>query len=109
MRSPDAAWVSYERDQQLSIEDHKRFAPICPDFIIEIRSEMDTIPEIQSKMEEWMENGCRLGWLIDADEEKIYIYAKGQTLRTMHGFDASIDGGSVLPGFTLDLSELRLE
>lgn len=109
VRSPDAAWVSHERDQQLSMEDRKRFAPVSPDFIIELRSETDTTSELQSKMEEWMENGCRLGWLIDADEEKIYIYEKGQTMRIMQGFDQSINGGAVLPGFNLDLSELRLE
>lgn len=108
MRSPDAAWVSNERDQMLTPAERRRFAPVCPDFVVELKSQTDTIPDLQAKMEEWIENGCRLGWLIDADEEKVYLYQKDQPTEMVQGFDKMIEGGEVLPGFTLILSELRV-
>lgn len=108
VKSPDAAWISHEHDQQLSPEDRKKFAPVCPDFVIELKSENDDIPELQNKMVEWIENGCRLGWLIDADEEKVYIYQPKQPVCTIEGFNNTVDGGEVLPGFILELSELRV-
>ncbi len=107
MRNPDAAWVSKERLNEISQEELNKFPHLCPDFIVELRSKGDTLKELKAKMKEWMDNGCRLGWLIDADEETIYVYYNSQ--ETVHnGFDNPLSGEPVLPGFTLILSELRV-
>lgn len=109
MRNPDAAWVSDERLKNLSPRELEGFPHLCPDFIVELRSKGDTLKELKAKMKEWMENGCRLGWLIDADEEVVYVYHNNQET-THHGFDTPLSGEPVLPvpGFTLILSELRV-
>jgi Uma2 family endonuclease len=83
------------------------FPHLCPDFIVELRSKGDAIKELKAKMNEWMENGCRLGWLIDADEEVVYVY-HNQTEAIHKGFDTPLSAEPVLPGFTLVLSELRV-
>ena len=107
MRNPDAAWVSHERLKQVSPRELEGFPYLCPDFIVELRSKGDLLKELKEKMEEWMANGCRLGWLIDADEEIVYVYHNGE--RTVHNdFDNPISGEPVLPGFALNLSELRV-
>lgn len=107
MRNPDAAWVSQERLKHVSSRELEGFPHLCPDFIVELRSKGDTLKELKEKMEEWMQNGCRLGWLIDADEEIVYVYHNG--IQTRHNsFDNPLSGEPVLPGFTLDLSELRV-
>ena len=107
MRNPDAAWVSNERLKEISEEDLNRFPHLCPDFIVELRSKGDILKELKAKMKEWMENGCRLGWLIDADEEIVYVYYNGQEI-THNGFDNPLSAEPVLTGFSLILSELRV-
>lgn len=107
MRNPDAAWVSHSRLKDISEEDLNMFPHLCPDFIVELRSKSDTLKELKAKMKEWMENGCRLGWLIDADEEVVYVY-HNQTETIHKGFDTPLSGEPDLPGFTLVLSELRV-
>ena len=108
MRSPDAAFILRERWEAVPLEERKKFAPICPDFIIELRSENDALSALQKKMrEEWIENGCRLAWLIDPFAEVIYIYRTGGSVSEVHGFDNSVSGEDVLPGFVLELKELR--
>lgn len=107
MRNPDAAWVSNERLKQISEEELNRFPHLCPDFIVELRSKGDTLKDLKAKMNEWMENGCRLGWLIDADEEVVHVYHNH--METIHkGIDTPLAAEPVLPGFTLVLSELRV-
>jgi len=107
MRNPDAAWVSHERLKQVNPRELEGFPHLCPDFIVELRSKGDVLKELKDKMEEWMQNGCRLGWLIDADEEIVYVYHDGK--RTVHNdFNNPIAGETVLPGFALNLSELRV-
>ena len=107
LRNPDAAWVSNERLSQIPVEELNQFPHLCPDFIVELRSKGDSLPALKSKMKEWMENGCRLGWLIDADEEKVYVYVNGK--EEIHDdFDTPISGEPVLPKFELILSELRV-
>ncbi|MFP4088826.1 MAG: Uma2 family endonuclease [Cyclobacteriaceae bacterium] len=105
-RSPDAAWVLQSRWDALSSEEKKKFPPLCPDFIIELRSGSDHLPELRSKMQEWMENGCRLAWLLDPVEKKVVIYRHGQAPEERQGFDQQLSGEEVLPGFVLDLSRL---
>jgi Uma2 family endonuclease len=107
VRSPDAAWISHERIATLTPEQLDGFAPICPDFVIELMSKTDRLTEAQEKMQEWMENGCRLAWLINPYEERVYVYRADGTLRFMESFDSTLSGEDVLPGFTLELSVLR--
>ena len=108
MRNPDAAWVSHERLKKVSKEDLEKFPHLCPDFIVELRSKGYTIKELREKMSEWIVNGCRLGWLIDADEEIVYVYRSGKRVATHTNFNKSISGEPELPGFKLLLSELRV-
>lgn len=107
MRNPDAAWVSHEILKNVSEDELNKFPHLCPDFIVELRSKGDTLRDLKAKMKEWMENGCRLGWLIDADEEVVYVYQNG-TETTHKGFDTPLSGEPVLPGFKLILAELRV-
>ncbi len=107
MRNPDAAWVSFERLNEVDPSELDKFPHLVPDFIVELKSKSDRIQNLQEKMKEWMSNGCRLGWLIDADEEVIYIY-EGNNERVHQGFDTELSGEPVLQGFSFVLSELRV-
>ena len=107
MRAPDVAWVRNDRWESLNREERKKFIPLCPDFVIELRSESDRLATLMQKMEEWIANGCLLGWLIDPVEEKAHIYRIDGTTEVVASFDAILSGESVLPGFMLPLSELR--
>jgi Uma2 family endonuclease len=107
VRSPDASWISHERIATLTPEQLDGFAPICPDFVIELMSKTDRLTEAQEKMQEWVENGCRLAWLINPYEERVYVYRADGTLRFIENFDSMLSGEDVLPGFTLELSVLR--
>jgi Uma2 family endonuclease len=106
MRSPDVSWIKKEKWDSLSQEDKEKFAPVCPDFVIELRSKTDSLQQLKLKMEKWMSNGCTLAWLIDPIEEKTYIYS-GNKIEEISGFTARISGTDLLPGFELDLSRLR--
>ena len=106
-RSPDAAWVSLERWNALSEEDRKKFPPLCPDFVVELMSESDSLHYSQDKMKEWMENGCRLSWLIDINAQKVYVYRDAQQPEVVPSFEEMLSGKEVLKGFTLDLKILK--
>ena len=108
MRNPDAAWVSTERLSKLSREDLEGFPHLCPDFIVELRSKGDTLKELKEKMKEWIENGCRLGWLIDADEEIVYIYRPGKTEGTHTDFNQPLSADPELTNFKIILTDLRV-
>src|SRR6185369_227819 len=75
MRSPDAAWVERSRTVALSEEQKEIFLPLCPDFVIELKSPSDRLSELQEKMVEWIANGCELGWLIDPSKRKVHVYS----------------------------------
>lgn len=108
VRSPDAAFILRERWENLPSDSRKKFAPICPDFIIELRSEHDEVSDLQKKIrEEWMGNGCRLAWLIDPFEEVVYVYHQDGTISEIRGFDNTVSGEDILPDFVLELKELR--
>jgi len=107
VRSPDAAFVAKERWEALSLTDRKKFIPLCPDFVIELLSESDSLSQTQEKMLEWMENGCRLAWLIDPFEEVVYVYRQDGSASEVRGFDNTVSGEDVLPDFVLELKELR--
>ncbi|MEO6733851.1 MAG: Uma2 family endonuclease [Ferruginibacter sp.] len=105
--SPDAAWVSNEKVSLLSEEDKKKFAPVCPDFICELKSPSDRLNTLKSKMLKWIENGARLAWLIDPENKKVFIYRENGSVAIVEGFNNKLSGEDVLPGFELDLQLLQ--
>lgn len=104
-RSPDAAWVRQERWDALTPEQKKGFAPLCPDFVVELRSESDNMEPLRAKMREYIENGARLGWLIDRKNKKVEIYRQDQDVEVLNNPN-TLSGEDVLPGFVLDLTEV---
>jgi Uma2 family endonuclease len=78
LRSPDAAWITLERWKNLSIEEQNEFPPICPDFVVELRSASDSLKSLPEKMQEYMENGTRLGWLLNPKKQEVEIYRQGR-------------------------------
>src|SRR6266436_6280701 len=84
MRSPDAAWVQAVRWNILSDRDKDRFSPICPDFIIELRSPSDNLAELEAKMEQWIVNGAQVAWLIDPERQVVAIYRPGDQTEVHH-------------------------
>jgi Uma2 family endonuclease len=103
-RSPDAAWIRRERWDALSPEQRERFPPLCPDFVIELRSPTDSLPELCAKMEEYRQCGAQLGWLIDPFERRVYVYRPSAGVLTLDEPE-TLSAEPVLPGFALDLSE----
>jgi Uma2 family endonuclease len=104
-RSPDAAWVKLERWNALTPEQQKKFAPICPEFVVELRSPSDNLEPLKTKMQEYIDNGALLGWLIDRKNRQVYIYRPGVALECLD-HPATVSGDPVLPGFVLDLSKI---
>ena len=104
-RSPDVAWVQRERWDALTGEQRERFPPLCPDFVIELRSPSDDLEESQDKMREYAANGARLGWLIDPEARCVWIY-EGERTAVCVERPASLSGDPVLVGFVLDLGEI---
>jgi len=107
VRSPDACWVSAERDATVPAEEREKFAHLCPDFIIEVESPSDSLRSLQSKMVDWIANGVRLGFLISPPTETAWIYRADGTVSKVSSFDAELSGEEVLPGFKLELRRLR--
>jgi len=105
VRSPDAAWITRSRWDGLPREQRVKFAPICPDFVLELRSPSDRLRDIQDKMAEYVANGARLGWLLDPDPRHVYVYRPDAPVERLDGLD-QIVGDPVLPGFVLDLREI---
>ena len=109
MRAPDACWVVKERLDRLPKSDLQSFAHMCPDFIIEIPSKTDRLKDLQLKMEEYMDNGCRLGFLIDPYDKKAWIYRPSQPPELIADFTTSLPGEEVLPGFSLGLALFKVD
>jgi Uma2 family endonuclease len=105
VRAPDATWIRNERWDVLPKEDRARFAPICPDFVVELRSPSDTMPELRKKMEEYLAQGVRLGWLIDPQARTVEIFRAGQPVEILRK-PLALSGEEVLPGFVLDLKKI---
>jgi Uma2 family endonuclease len=104
-RSPDAAWIRQARWDALSLEQQESFAPICPDFVLELRSKTDSLEKLQAKMREYIENGASLGWLIDRKNQRVEIYRPGKDVEVLD-HPLSLSGEDVLPGFVLDLTKV---
>ncbi|MBI3756774.1 MAG: Uma2 family endonuclease [Deltaproteobacteria bacterium] len=105
IRSPDASWIQRERWTALTKAQREKFAPICPDFVIEVRSLTDRLSDLLEKMQEYLDNGARLGWLIDPIDKRAYMYRPGQPVETLDN-PQSLSGDPVLPGFRLNAQEL---
>ena len=101
-RSPDVAWIANERWESLTITEKEKFAKICPDFVIELRSRTDSLSQLQEKMQEYLNSGLRLGWLIDPQNQQVEIYRQNQSVEIV-SLPASLSGENVLPGFILEL------
>jgi Uma2 family endonuclease len=105
IRSPDAAWVRKDRLATLSREDKEGFLPLCPDFVIELRSRSDRLEDLQEKMVEYTENGARLGWLIDPVEGRVWVYRPEAAVERLDQ-PGAVDAAPVLPGLELKLGSI---
>jgi Uma2 family endonuclease len=101
-RSPDAAWVELSRWQALTPEQRQKFPPIAPDFVIELRSRTDDLETLQEKMQEYMESGVRLGWMVNPQDQQVEIYRQGQE-KEVRSLPTQLSGEAVLPGFVLEV------
>ena len=104
VKSPDASWVSNERWEALTEEEQREFSHLSPDFVIELRSSSDSLKKLQEKMREYIDNGVRLGWLIDPKTKQVEIYRPGQDIEVLH--PTTVSGEDVLPGFELNLNKV---
>ncbi len=102
-RSPDASWVLKSRLERLTPEERAQYLPLCPDFVIELRSKTDRKSVLHAKMREYIENGARLGWLIDPIDREAFIYRPESAVEHLLQ-PATLSGDPVLPGFILDLA-----
>ncbi len=103
-RSPDAAWVERSRIESIN-PDPNKFLPLAPDFLIELRSSTDNLATLQKKMQEYQDNGVRLGWLINPHDREIEVYRIGRSSEVLQSL-VSLSGEDVLPGFILDLTTI---
>lgn len=99
-RSPDAAWIEISRWQALTPEQRAKFPPIAPDFVIELRSCTDDLAMLQEKMQEYIDSGVRLGWLLNPQDQQVEIYRFGQP-QEVRSLPTVLSGEAVLPGFEL--------
>jgi Uma2 family endonuclease len=104
-RSPDASWIRLERWEALTLEQRRKFPPLAPDFAVELRSASDDLGTLQAKMLEYIENGVRLGWLINPQDRQVEIYRLGQSVEVLQE-PQSLSGEDVLPGFVLHLNRI---
>jgi Uma2 family endonuclease len=106
VRSPDVAWIINQSWEALSETQQKEeFSPIAPDFVIELRSSSDSLNKLQAKMQEYIDNGVRLGWLIDTTNQQVAIYRQGKEVETLIS-PTTLSGEDILPGFILDLTKI---
>lgn len=104
VRSPDVSWIAKDRWESLPEEERKKFASIGPDFCVEIRSETDRMKTLKAKMEEYRDNGCRLGWLIDRQGEAVHIYRQDGSIEIKKGESIELSGEDVLPGLIMEVN-----
>lgn len=104
-RSPDASWIQRKRWDVLSDEEQEKFASLCPDFVAELRSPSDHLATLEAKMDEYIQNGARLGWLLDPIEKRIYVYRPGRKVEVLNN-PTRVEGEDVLKGLVVDLQEI---
>ncbi|CCQ51179.1 Uma2 family endonuclease [Crocosphaera watsonii] len=100
-RSPDVAWISNERWDSLTLQEQEKFPPICPDFVIELRSRTDGLNQLQRKMQEYLNSGLKLGWLSYPQSQQVEIYRQNKA-REIVLLPTTLSGENILPGFSLD-------
>ncbi|MBD2199128.1 MULTISPECIES: Uma2 family endonuclease [Calothrix] len=105
VRSPDASWLRRNKWDALTQEQKERFAPVCPDFVVELRSASDCLQRLHNKMQEYLDNGSRLGWLIDLETKTVEIYRHNQDIEILQS-PASLLGEDILSGFVLTLKDI---
>ncbi len=104
-RSPDVAWIKQDRWNALTLEQREKFPPIAPDFVLELMSPSDSLKETQEKMQEYMNSGVKLGWLIDRKTSCVEIYRQEKPVEVLE-FPGSLSGEDILPGFVLNLQSV---
>ncbi len=104
-RSPDVAWITMERWEALTAAERKKYLPLCPDFAVELVSETDEVADVREKMQEYLQNGLRLGWLINPKVRQVEIYRVNREVEILES-PTSLSGEDVLPGFVLDLQPI---
>ena len=104
-RSPDLAWITNERWENLTDREQEKFPPLCPDFVVELRSPSDSLVNLQNKMKEYIENGASLGWLIDPLERKIFIYRPRFEMEILENPN-SVSGEPLLKNFSLKMKKI---
>ena len=105
MRSPDASWVRKDRWDALRADEREKFLPLCPDFVVELRSPSDRLASLQRRLRELIRNGAQLGWLIDPRRRSVHVYRPGQSVRTLLA-PGEITADPPLNGFVLDLRSI---
>ncbi|CAN5520085.1 Uma2 family endonuclease [soil metagenome] len=103
--APDAAWTSKKRLEKFTEKEMEKFLPLCPDFVIELRSSSDNLKELQAKMDEYIENGVRLGWLVDPKNKQVHVYRPNVETKILDN-PRSVSGEDVLKGFELNSAEI---
>ncbi len=106
MRSPDVAWITKEKWENLPAKERSVFLPFAPDFLVEVMSPSDKLSGAQAKMNKWIQNGTQLGWLHNSKRQVTFVYRADRTMDKVQGFDKKLSGENVLPGFEFDLSVL---
>lgn len=104
-RSPDTSWIRRERLAKLTAEQKRKFIPLCPDFVVELRSPSDDLDKVKAKMDEYIANGAQLGWLIDPETRKVHVYRPNQPVEILDN-PQQVSGDPELPGFVLELAEI---
>ncbi|MEO1429757.1 MAG: Uma2 family endonuclease [Cyanobacteria bacterium J06632_19] len=104
-RSPDASWITIEKWESLTAEQRRKFLPLCPDFVLELPSPSDLLKRIREKMQEYIENGARLGWLINIEGRQVEIYRPGKDIEILEN-PTTLSGEDVLPGSIFDLTTI---
>ena len=105
IRAPDISWIKREKLGNVTASPKRGFASICPDFVVELRSHTDRLPTLLNKMEEYMENGALLGWLIDPKRRRVYVYRVGEDMVVLED-PTVVSGDPLLPGFELRMEEI---
>ena len=104
-RSPDASWVKREKWEALTPDQQETFAPLCPNFVVELRSPSDSLEKVRSKMQEYMKNGASLGWLLNPKNKQVEVYRLNQDVEILEN-PPTLSGENVLPGFVLSLEQI---
>ena len=104
-RSPDASWLRKARLQALSPDEQESFAPLCPDFVVELRPPSDAVEVLKSKMSEYLDNGAELGWLLDPQTKRVYVFRPGKKVECLES-PATVEGDNLMKGFILDVEKV---